>query len=208
MVDDASSDGQLIDGGATLIGPGRVVLVVGPSGAGKDALLAGARQTLEACPDIVFPERIISRPSHAAEVHASITEGAFAAALSRGAYALTWQAHGLHYGISSTVDGEVQSGKTVVFNTSRGIIEGARRRYAHVSVVLIETPIEIRAERLSLRGRESVAEIRARLDRTVASFDPASADAVIRNAGNLAEGVLKLVRAIRGLSGMGNAREL
>ncbi|NJO31840.1 MAG: hypothetical protein HC869_00600 [Rhodospirillales bacterium] len=62
------------------IGPGCVVLAVGPSGAGKDALLSAARSQLVGDLAIVFVERVISRPPHAAEAHASLSTAEFLAA--------------------------------------------------------------------------------------------------------------------------------
>lgn len=181
------------------IGPGCAVLVVGPSGAGKDALLAVACQELAAEPTFVFVERVISRPPHAAEVHASISAADFQAAASEGAYALTWRAHNLYYGIPATIDGDIRQGRTVVFNASRSIVTDARRRYARVHVTLIDCPIEVRAARLVARGRETLEQIHARLERTIAGFDAASADARIDNSGSLEHGTAALVSTLREL---------
>ena len=40
---------------------GALVLVVGPSGAGKDALIAAAREALEANTRFTFPRRVVTR---------------------------------------------------------------------------------------------------------------------------------------------------
>jgi ribose 1,5-bisphosphokinase PhnN len=50
---------------AGLIGPGRLLAVVGPSGAGKDTLIARARTRLAGDPMIVFPLRIVTRAASA-----------------------------------------------------------------------------------------------------------------------------------------------
>jgi len=42
------------------IGPGRLVVVAGPSGAGKDTLLRFARNHLGGDPNIVFPHRVVT----------------------------------------------------------------------------------------------------------------------------------------------------
>lgn len=178
------------------IGPGAVVLVVGPSGAGKDALLSRVRSMLARDDGIHFPERVVSRPAHASEAFASVAPEVFETLQSAGEFALHWRAHGLGYGLPRTMDDAVRSGGTVVLNGSRAIVEDARRRYANVVVVLIDAPAEVRARRLLARGRESGAEIARRLERSADGFDPHTADRVIDNSGDIARAVEDLLAAI------------
>jgi ribose 1,5-bisphosphokinase len=128
-----------------------------------------------------------------------VNEAEFANAALEGRFALTWEAHGLSYALPSSLDYMIRRGQTVVFNSSRAIIGTARERYARVCVVLVECPLEIRAERLALRGRETAASIEARLIRKVTEFDPSEASVMIDNSGDLHHGVDALVAALRSL---------
>jgi ribose 1,5-bisphosphokinase len=181
---------------AEKIGPGCVALVVGPSGAGKDALLRGVQQSPTCDPRLHFAERIVSRPSHAAEAHASGSPEEMNRAAARGDYALAWQAHGLTYGIPAMIDDHVRAGSAVIFNASRTVIEHAHNRYANVQVILVNAPVEVRTQRLLERGRESQSEIEKRLNRSVASFDTSAADTVIDNSGALEDGVAQLSKVL------------
>ncbi|MET0596810.1 MAG: phosphonate metabolism protein/1,5-bisphosphokinase (PRPP-forming) PhnN [Mesorhizobium sp.] len=148
------------------IGPGAFVFVVGPSGAGKDTLLAHARAQLSGEPRISFVRRVVTRLADAGtEDHDTLSDAAFEEAEARGAFALTWSAHGLRYGIPQGVDRVVAGGGVAVANGSRGAIPALRSRYVNVVVAEITAAPEILAARLAARGRENRQQIGSRLQR-------------------------------------------
>jgi phosphonate metabolism protein PhnN/1,5-bisphosphokinase (PRPP-forming) len=159
-------------------------LLVGPSGAGKDAVLWQARGRLAGRKQFAFVRRVVTREPDGAEDHDCVSASEFSARLRQGRFALNWQAHGLNYGIPVEIDAAVRGGGCVVLNASRTIIAGARARYRNVAVVLIDAPAELRADRLAKRRREHGFEVAGRLARAT-GFQPTDADLTIDNAGAL-----------------------
>jgi len=88
------------------IGPGRLVLVIGPSGAGKDTLIAWARDRCRNDPTIVFPLRIVTRPASSAEDHATVSADEFERVLASGGFSLWCRAHGHSYALPRAIDAE------------------------------------------------------------------------------------------------------
>ncbi|UTP38491.1 phosphonate metabolism protein/1,5-bisphosphokinase (PRPP-forming) PhnN [Phenylobacterium sp. LH3H17] len=177
---------------------GLLVLVVGPSGAGKDTLLDCARSLLDDEAAVVFPRREITRAQDAGgEDHVEVSRETFDLRDASGAYALSWSAHGLGYGVPAAIAGDIAAGRRVVVNVSRGVVEAARARFAKVRVVTITANASILAQRLARRGRETQAEIEARLSRADA-VEVAGDDVVeVRNEGEVVAGVAQLLDAIR-----------
>jgi ribose 1,5-bisphosphokinase len=180
------------------IGPGRLVLVVGPSGAGKDTLIDAARAACRTSLDIVFPRRVITRPSSAAEDHDTLAEQAFDQAATEGAFAIWWEAHGLRYGIPRAIDAELQAGRTVVCNVSRTVVRAARERYAHVAVVLVTAPPDVLAARLAGRGRSSDGNVAQRVGRVVAVESELKPDFTIENVGTVDQAARRLLSVLTG----------
>jgi ribose 1,5-bisphosphokinase len=146
---------------------GVFVAVVGPSGAGKDTVIGYARALFAGNARLEFVRRVITRPSDAeSEDHDTLADAAFVEAEADGAFAISWEAHGLRYGIPAEVDRSVGNGRVAVVNVSRAIIPALRDRYANLAVVEITASPEILAERLAMRGRESRGEVLARLARS------------------------------------------
>lgn len=178
---------------------GRLVLVVGPSGAGKDTLIAAGKAALAGDPRFVFPRRVVTRPAMAAlEDHDSVSPEAFAAAKAAGAFALDWEAHGLCYGLPARLAEDIAAGRVVVFNGSRAMVEAAQAKFPGTRVLLIEATPEVRADRLAGRGREGAADIAARLKREVPDVPPGAI--WIDNSGALADGIGRFVAALRSVA--------
>jgi len=179
-----ADDGSFEDGKVCGLGPGRVVLLVGPSGAGKDAVLQEARCRLASRKQFAFARRVVTREPDGAEDHDCVSASEFSSRLRQGGFALNWQAHGLHYGIPVEIDEAVRHGGCIVLNASRTIVARARARYRNVAVVLIDAPAELRADRLAKRRREHGPDLAVRLARAT-GFEPTDADLIIENTGAL-----------------------
>lgn len=174
---------------------GVLVLVVGPSGAGKDSLLDGARRALAGDPRFRFVRRVITRPADAGgEAHEAADDPAFDARLAAGGFALHWRAHGLRYGIPADIGNDIAAGRVVIANVSRGVIDVARAAFP-VRVVVITAPRDVLARRLTARGRESAADIAERLAR--AAPEPSGPDVeMVMNDASLEDGVARFVAAL------------
>ncbi|SDT03946.1 phosphonate metabolism protein/1,5-bisphosphokinase (PRPP-forming) PhnN [Bradyrhizobium canariense] len=178
------------------IGPGRLVLVVGPSGAGKDTLLGLARSACADDLNIVFPRRLVTREASASEDNAQISHDAFRQALANDAYAMHWEAHGHCYALPRAIDDDIRAGRTVIANVSRTIIGAMRQAYADVAVILITAPPQVLAERLAMRARSSDGKIDQRLGRTVDAA--ATPDITIVNVSSAEYHARQFVRIIKG----------
>lgn len=180
-----------------------LILVVGPSGAGKDALMEGARQRLAGEGRFHFAQRVVTRPASAGgEDHISLSEPEFRRAEAAGEFLLSWDAHGLGYGIPRTVEMCRSIGVAVVANVSRGVVEAARRELAPVGVVVVTAPAPVLAARLARRGRESAEDIQHRLERAVAPLPAGDGVRTVNNDRELADGVESFVAALNSFLAM------
>ena len=176
---------------------GAFVLVVGPSGAGKDTLLDGARRKLSDQPGFVFLRRTVTRASDHSEEHDSLTPAEFDQAAAQGRFAFWWKAHGLSYGVPSEAIDLERSGHVIVCNGSRDAVGAARPLFARLRVVYITAPPEVRLARLQARGRD--ANIAERLDRKPTTDAEALADLVVSNDGPVEAGVAAIVQYLLSL---------
>lgn len=179
-----------------LIGPGRLILVVGPSGAGKDTLIGLARIARAEDEGVVFPQRVVTRDASSFENNEAVSPILFGQMLAHGDFAFQWEAHGLRYGIPRSIIDDVRAGRTVVMNASRTIIDFARRSYANVRVVAVTAPPDVLAGRVAARGRSSDGNVDDRLRRTVSSPEP---DVTINNVGSAQEHAAELLQVIDGV---------
>ena len=177
------------------IGPGKLVLVVSPSGAGKDTLLGLARTACADDPTIVFARRVVTREASDAEDNEQTSVEGFREAQAQGAFAVHWEAHGHAYGLPRSIEDDIRARRTVVANVSRTVIPALRHRYVNVVVVSITAPEDVLAERLAMRKRGSDGNIAQRLALTVEDAEP---DATIVNVSSAEYHARQLLRIISG----------
>jgi phosphonate metabolism protein PhnN/1,5-bisphosphokinase (PRPP-forming) len=145
--------------------PGVLILVAGPSGSGKDTLIAAARHALSGNCGFVFPSRFITRAGQIGEEHIFVSREDFDHLRSEGLFFLDWTAHGLSYGLPASVRDDLEAGRAAVFNISRRMIKAAREKWRCTHVISLTVEPEVLRQRLQARGRESEADIEARVCR-------------------------------------------
>ena len=172
---------------------GLFVAIVGPSGAGKDALIRGLASRLGESDGVFYARRVVTRRADAFEDHDTLAHEAFAAARAEGRFALAWSAHGLHYGVPREIEARLAAGCAVVCNVSRAADPEVRRLYRPSLVVLVTARPETLAARLAARGRDDGASRRERLARSAVAEVAFEPDATIDNDGALDEAVARLL---------------
>ena len=172
---------------------GALILVVGPSGAGKDAILREARRSFEGDDRIRFVRRFITRPPDANEDNCALTLRQFATARRLGGFFLAWDAHGLSYGIPASVGIDLARGVSVVANVSRAIVDPARAIWMRTFVVQVTASDETLRRRLERRGRDDDMDERLARARKVGP----AADVEISNDDDLANAAMKMVAFVR-----------
>ncbi|MCA1299372.1 phosphonate metabolism protein/1,5-bisphosphokinase (PRPP-forming) PhnN [Stappia indica] len=182
--------------------PGPLIVVVGPSGVGKDSLLAAARAAYAGRPEMLFVRRAITRPASGdAEDHLPMSAAEFEATLAGGGFCLAWRAHGLAYGLPAALRAHLDAGRPAVVNGSRRALPEMAECFENLAILSVTATPEVLGARLAGRGRESAEEIAARVARA-APVPPVAPIREIDNSGSLDAAVPRFLGAIAAFSGL------
>lgn len=175
---------------------GQFFFVVGPSGAGKDSLISGVQPLLKPGA-FVLARRVITREAMAdAEDHDSCSESSFLEREKNGDFLITWQAHGLHYGLPNALLQQIEQGIHVIANGSRNMIEALKRSVPALQVIEVTAPKEVLRARLTARKRESAQDIEQRLQRAALAMPQGISCQQVMNDMTLEIGISRLKAAL------------
>lgn len=179
---------------------GTLILVVGPSGVGKDTLLRGVSIRFQDYPELSFAKRVITRPENTGnEAHEPSSVEQFLQRHNNGEFWQTWQAHELHYALTMTVAECLQNGQSVVANISRSVIDSLIEKWPRTVVIEITAPAGHLQRRLEKRGRETAAQIQSRLNRVATPLSERATIHTLCNDGTREEGIDKFAQLILSL---------
>ncbi|WP_170761486.1 AAA family ATPase [Ruegeria lacuscaerulensis] len=140
-----------------------VIAVVGPSGVGKDSVI---KAIVARAQNIYRARRVITRPDgEEGEEFDHVSVKKFRQMVMDNAFALHWPAHGLLYGVPTSIEELRQNADAVLVNLSRSVLLQAQDAFGDLIVISLTADLEVLARRLSARGRESAPDQARRLER-------------------------------------------
>lgn len=152
------------------------------------------------CPDLIRMRRVITRaPDSVGEDCTAVSVEDFLKMDREGQFALSWEAHGLHYGIPVDMDRHLADGRRVMFNGSRARMAEARARYPGLLILSIVASDAVLAARLAQRGREGAKDIEERLRRAKLGQREIESAIEINNNNDLEDAVNASLAAIQRL---------
>lgn len=143
----------------------RVLLVVGPSGSGKDTLLRSAKEHFAGQDQPAFIRRYITRQPDNNEDNYYLDTRAFSLLGKAGFFLSTWQAHDNFYGIPDHALGDKDGPGIAICSISRSAVGDFERRFEHTTTILVTAREEVLRQRLERRGREDETAVQNRLSR-------------------------------------------
>ncbi len=177
---------------------GRLFLVVGPSGVGKDSILNRAREALADDARFVFARRFVTRDATVGgEGYRPVSDAEFSAIEESGGFLFSWRAHGLSYGLSASLRDDLDAGRHVVANVSRAALKVISDASSNCTVLEIMASPAVVARRLRSRNRETEGNIRARLTRKAPPLPEGVKVVGIPNNGRLEKAVELFLSALR-----------
>jgi len=138
----------------------KIILIVGPSGVGKDTLLREAKKSLGE--NFNFLDRYITRKPCKNEGNFYLDDYAFEILKHKSFFISTWSAHGNYYGIAKK---SIKEGVNII-SVSRSKIRDFENFHDNVFTININISKEKLKQRLENRARENKEEIEKRLNRT------------------------------------------
>lgn len=181
---------------------GRLIVILGASGVGKDTLLSTVRSRYRCTDDLLFAPRAVTRAAvDGSSTDFRLTESEFDQRKQLGDFCVWWSAHGLHYGIAQDAVVEVRRGKVVIVNGSRRAIGGYGALGVPWAIIEIEGSLALRERRLAARNRESGEALNERLELVHWERPPDVAYACVRNDGTVESGAVQLLSRLAEVNG-------
>lgn len=175
----------------------KLVLIAGPSGAGKDSVIRGAAALLKDDPRFYFARRMVTR-DYPQPGEIPVSTETFDQLTASGHFAKTWQAHQLSYGLPrEEMQPEHPAVQILIANVSRTVLHELLAEYGGHVLYITASPTEIR-RRLEKRHRESPASIQERIERSV-SLPEHLPMTTIHNDGLLEEAIKQCVQSLQSL---------
>jgi ribose 1,5-bisphosphokinase len=172
----------------------KIFLIIGNSGAGKDTVIDEVQRRFPShYKKLMIPKRVITRQSSDTEKFEPVNIEEFHRLRESGEFILEWESYDHFYGVRREVQSWVNTGHPVLINVSRTVINEARKKFPNAKVIFIHVPLDVTADRIIERGRETYKEVLDRIVRAQDHQDYHGADLIVDNVGDLEDSAQKVL---------------